>query len=74
MNHRFPIGTQYITKAKAGRKIIETLHTVVDQMTVTNSRGEVVRCFYVSEHDFCGQKVINYDVVDTTIALNIVNK
>jgi len=66
--HRFPIGTKYTTSRRAGRRLHTTSHTVVDQMTVTNASGEVVRRFYVAEHEFCGQMVRDYDVCDTTIA------
>lgn len=61
--HRFPIWTTYTTRGKSPR-----LCTVVDQLTLTNSKGEVVRTSYVAEHVFCGQKVLECDVCDTTIA------
>lgn len=61
--HRFPIGTKYATREKVSR-----VCTVTDQLTTTNAAGEVVRRTYVSAHEFCGQSVVNHDVVDTTIA------
>lgn len=64
--HRFPIGTQYTTRGKHPQ-----VCTVVDQLTTTNSKGDVVRTFYVTEHQFCGQSVRNYDVVDPTIAMGL---
>ncbi len=64
--HRFPIGTQYKTRGKFPR-----LCTVTDQLTVTNSKGEIVKVFYTSEHEFCGQLVTNTDVCDTTIAMGV---
>ena len=64
--HRFPIGTQYKTRGKFPR-----LCTVTDQLTVTNSKGEIVKTYYHSIHDFCGQFVTNTDVCDTTIAMGV---
>lgn len=69
--HRFPIGTQYITVRGTGRKTQRDINTVVDQLTVTNAAGEVIRRFYASEHPFCGQMVRVSDVGDTTIARNL---
>ena len=64
--HRFPIGTQYKTRGKFPR-----FCTVTDQLTVTNSKGGIVKCYYHSTHDFCGQLVTDYDVNDTTIAMGV---
>lgn len=63
MKHRFPIGTQYRPAGKHAQ-----ITTVVDQLTTTNSKGEILRTSYITEHTFLGQSVKNYDVVDTTIA------
>ena len=41
--HRFPIGTKYLIHR--GKR--EDICTVVDQWTLTNSKGEVVRRSYV---------------------------
>ncbi len=62
-NHRFPIGTEYASRGKHS-----VVCTVVDQLTTTNSKGEVVRTSYVTSHNFCGQVVLETDVIDTTIA------
>ena len=67
MAHRFPIGTQYLRRR--GRQL--DLCTVFEQLTTTNSRGEVVREFYWSTHTFCGSAVTDYDVVDMTIARGV---
>jgi hypothetical protein len=61
--HKFPIGTQFRTGGKHPR-----LCTITDHMTVTNSRGEVVRTFYQATHEFCGQPVLDADVCEVTIA------
>lgn len=65
--HRFPIGTQYriVTKHRTD------LCTVVDQLTLTNSKGEVLRRSYITSHPFCGQAVTEHDVTDTHIARNL---
>ena len=64
--HRFPIGTQYQEPGKYSR-----LCTVVDQLTTTNSKGEVVARRYTAAHSFLGQTVTTHDVVDTHIARNL---
>lgn len=66
--HKFPIGTKFQTRTgKASR-----LCTVIDHMTVTNSKGEVVKTFYQASHDFCGQQVIDHDVCEVTIARGLI--
>jgi hypothetical protein len=70
--HRFPIGTRFTTHKKVRNRLYTTSHTVVDQMTVTNAAGEVVRTFYVAEHEFGGQMVRDNEVCDTTIARGLV--
>ena len=67
--HRFPIGTQYKTRGKHPR-----LCTVVEQLTTTDSNGEVVKRRYVSKHSFLDQDVFDYDVVETTIAMGLVSE
>ena len=64
--HRFPIGTQYTSRGGYRR-----VCTVVDQLTTTNNRGEVVAISYVTSHQFCGQTVTETGVIDTTIARNL---
>lgn len=65
-NFRFPIGTQYLSHGKHPR-----LCTVSDQMTVTNSKGEVTKRHYHATHEMLGQTVSWYDVNDTNIAKGI---
>ena len=63
MSHRFPIGTKYETRGKVKR-----ICTVTEQLTVTNSKGEIVKEYYESQHEFCGQIVTDHDVRDVTVA------
>jgi hypothetical protein len=67
--HRFPIGTQYTSRNGKVSRVC----TVSDQLTVTNSKGEVVRLYYHATHEFMGQKLTDHDVGDTTIARNLFN-
>lgn len=60
--HRFPIGTTY---KPVGR---DYTCTVTDHLTTTNSKGEIVDERYISTHQFLGQSVEDWDVVDATIA------
>ena len=64
IEQRFTIGTKYKTRGKAPR-----ICTVVDVLRTYNSAGELVKLRYVSQHDFCGQVVTDWDVVDTTVAM-----
>jgi hypothetical protein len=64
---RFSIGTQFKTRGKAPR-----ICTVTDILKTYNSAGELVLVRYVATHEFCGQTVTSYDVIDTTIAMGIV--
>lgn len=57
------IGTKFIRRCSK-RKDVET---VVDILTTTNSKGEVVSVRYVATHDFMGQTVTDSDIVGTTI-------
>ena len=42
-----------------------------DIYTVTNSAGEVVKTSYVASHKLYGQRIINRDVCETTIARSL---
>ena len=64
MTPRFKIGTTFIP---CGRKN-GGLCTVVDILTTTNSKGDVVRIRYAATHEFMGQTLTDYDVPEVTIA------
>lgn len=64
--HRFPIGTQYKTRGKHPR-----LCTVTEQLTVTNSKGKVVKTYYHATHEFLGQTITDFNVCDATIARGV---
>lgn len=63
--HRYPVGTTFTPRGRAH----STTHTVVDLLTTVNSLGEVVRVRYVAEHLFLGQRVVDSNVTETTIAM-----
>lgn len=65
---RFKIGTKF---KKVGRKHAQ-VETVVDIWKTYNSKGELVKVNYVSEHDFLGQKLYDHSVIDTTIARGLI--
>jgi len=56
------IGVVYKTRHKNPK-----ICTVVDKLETYNSKGELVKTRYVSEHEFLGQTVTDNDVVPTTI-------
>jgi len=59
------IGVVYKTRGKHPK-----ICTVVDRLDTYNSKGELVKTRYISEHDFLGQTVTDYDVGRTTILMN----
>lgn len=65
---RFKIGQKF---KPIGRKHAQ-ICTIVDILKTYNSAGELVEIRYVSEHEFLGQKVIDRNVVDTTIARGLI--
>ncbi len=62
----YPIGTQFQTRGKAPRTC-----TVIDILKTYNSKGELVTTRYVATHEFCGQQVVDRDVVAATIARSL---
>lgn len=63
---RYPIGQQYKTRGKHPASC-----TVVDIHRTYNNAGELVKLRYVSTHEFMGQTLTDYEVVDATIARGI---
>lgn len=63
----YAIGTQYRTRGKHPRLCI-----VVDVLRTYNANGQLVRVRYVAEHVGVINKVTDYDVVATTIAMGLV--
>lgn len=65
MNQKYPIGTKYISRGKR-----KDICTVVDFLTTTNSKGEIIKIRYVATHDFMGQTVTDYDVLEGSITMS----
>lgn len=63
---RFAIGQRFHTRGKAPR-----LCTIVDILRTYNSANELVRTRYVATHEFMGQIVYDYDVLDSTVAMGM---
>ena len=61
------IGTKFIRQGRK-RKDIET---VIDIYKTYNSKGELVKTRYVSEKEFMGQTLRDYDVLSTTIKIGL---
>ena len=58
------IGTKF---HKVGRMDIDRVYTVIDIHKTYNTKGEMVKTRYVAESEFCGQTVIENDILKTTI-------
>jgi hypothetical protein len=69
MEHRFKIGQTY-THVRPNSK---QERTIVDILETYNSKGELVKIRYVTEHSFMGQKLTDYDVLETSIARALLN-
>ena len=67
INPKYKIGQKYIA-----RGIRKDVCTIVDIYKTHNSKGELIKIQYVSEHDFLGQKITNYDVPQATIARGLI--
>ena len=59
----YPVGTKYTPKRKHSQEC-----TIVDIHKTYNLAGELVKLRYVATHEFCGQTVMDTDVISTTIA------
>lgn len=68
---RFPIGTKYtVQRSKQGKKE----YTIEDIHYTYNYAGDLVKLRYVAYSVLMGQKVYDYDVVETTIAKALYTK
>lgn len=65
-DQRFPVGTQFMTRGKAGR-----LCTVTDFHVTRNLAGDVVKVRYVATHPLMGQEITDSDVPETTVAMGV---
>jgi len=65
MNPRFNVGTTFTGKGKR-------ICTVTDIHRTYNNAGDIVKIRYVAVHDFLGQSVTEQDVLETTIARNLI--
>jgi hypothetical protein len=63
---RFNVGTTFLSSGKR-----KDTCTVTDILRTYNSAGDLVNLRYVATHPFMGQLVTDYDVVETTIARNL---
>ena len=63
---RFPVCTEYLSSGKHPK-----LCTVLNFITCTNLAGNIVKTYYETSHDFCGQRIVETDVCDTTIARGV---
>ncbi len=66
---KFGVGTTFKTGGKHGR-----IYTVVDYWASYNLAGEFVRGRYVATHQFLGQPLTDYDVIETTIARGLIEE
>lgn len=64
---KFKIGQKYKTMGKHPR-----ICTIVDIHKTYNVKNEMVKLRYVSQHEFCGQIITDYDVVEATITRGLI--
>jgi hypothetical protein len=65
----FAIGTEYMTRGKCPHKCI-----VTDVLKTYNYKNELVKIRYMSTHEFMGQTVTDYDVLEVTVAMGEIKK
>jgi hypothetical protein len=65
---KYKIGQQFTSRGKGK---IRNLYTITDIYRTYNSANELVRIRYVCTHEFMGQIVTNYDVIETTICRSL---
>jgi hypothetical protein len=63
------IGTQFIRRRGKNKNV--KVETVDDILSTYNNEGELVSVRYVASHLFCGQVVIDRNIVATTILRGI---
>ncbi len=62
---KYPIGTKFFSRNKR-----KDIYTVIDYLTTTNLKGEVVKVRYIANTDFMGQKLTDYDVIEGSITMS----
>jgi hypothetical protein len=63
----YPIGTEYITRGKNPKRC-----KVIDIHKTYNSKGELVKTYYVATHEFMGQIVTDHQVPTASIAMGLI--
>ena len=64
----YAIGTKYMSQGKHKR-----LCTITDILKTYNSKGELVRTVYVSEHEFMGQTITDSSVLPITVKMGLLD-
>lgn len=64
LEQRFLIGQMFKTRGKHPR-----VCTIVDVWKTYNSKNELIKMRYVATHEFAGQIMTDYDIVDATVAM-----
>lgn len=59
------IGRKFEQRLPKGKK---RLCTIVDFITCTNSKGEVIKSYFVSTHEFMGQTITDHEVPRSTVS------
>ncbi len=63
----YSIGTEYMTRGKSPRRC-----KVIDIHKTYNSKGELVKTYYVSTHEFMWQIVTDHQVPIASIAMGLI--
>ena len=66
---KYTIGTHFNTRGKHPK-----FCTVTDIHRTFNSKNELVKCRYVATHKLLDQIVTDYDVIETTITMGLVDE
>ena len=71
ITQKYDIGTQFTRTT--GRKN-KHLETIIDVYRTYNNDSELVKIRYVASHEFTGQTITDYDVLETAIARSTIEK
>ena len=64
---KFKIGTKFKTRHKHSKECV-----ITDIFKTYNEAGTLVKIRYEAMHEFMGQTIIDSDVVETTIAMGLI--
>ena len=63
---KYGVGTNFIRKS--GKRKNKQVETITDVYRTYNNANELIKIRYVATHEFIGNTITDYDVLETTIS------